>query len=164
MNSALPVACKDRNKRVADRQAGVAAGLVGLGEVISSLLYLGDDHYAPLIATLSKAARLFLDTYAEDVGIRRALALGNLNTAMRDTLKNTSWGEFLFGDKFTDDIKVAKQISLSASELKVKKPPAPTPKNMKFPPRLFLPTKGQGQGFCHINSILFIFLLDRFYS
>lgn len=146
VSSALPATCKDRDKRIADRQLGVAAGLVGLGEVISSLLYSGDDQYAPLIATLSKAARLFLDTYAEDVAIRRALALGNLNTAMRDTLKNTSWSEFLFGDKLTDDIKVAKQISLSASELKVKKPPVSTSKNAKFPPRPFPSLKTQGQG------------------
>lgn len=146
VNSALPVPCKDRDKRIADRQAGVAAGLVGLGEVISSLLYSGNDQFTPLIATLSKAARLFLDTYAEDVAIRRALALSNLNTAMKDTLKNTSWGEFLFGDKLTDDIKVAKQISLSASELKVKKQPASAPKNSKFPPRPFLPQKTQGPG------------------
>lgn len=115
--AALPSTCKDRDSRILERQSGVSAGLVALGTVLSEMLSTRKEEYAKWISLLSKSSHFFLDTFAEDSAIRRSLALGNLNPTVRDILKTSIWGEFLFGDKLKEDITVAKQISQSASEL-----------------------------------------------
>lgn len=120
--AALHSTCKDRDNRILERQSGVSAGLVALGTVISEMLATQKEEYAAWISRLSKSAHFFLDTFAEDSAIRRSLALGNLNPTVREILKTSKWGEFLFGDKLKEDITIAKQISQSASELVASKP------------------------------------------
>jgi len=143
---ALPVKRRDRDYRITDRQASVSSALAGLGGALTTLMNSNKPEYAPLIRTLSSVLRILLDAYREDTGMRRVLASENLNSAMQAVLQRTTVGEFLFGDTLAEDIKAAKQISQSASELKVKPPSTTASKNQRPPPRRPFPPKAPAPG------------------
>jgi len=144
---ALPIKRRDRDYRITDRQASVSSALAGLGRALTTLMDSNKPENAPLIRNLSSVSRILLDAYREDTGMRRVLASGNLNSTMQAVLEKTTVGEFLFGDTLAEDIKAAKQISQSASELKVAKIPTSTAsKNQRPPPRQPLPPKVSAPG------------------
>ena len=144
---ALPVKRRERDYRITDRQASVSSALAGLSGILTTLMASNKPENAPLIRNLSSVSRILLDAFREDTGMRRVLASANLNSVMQAVLQKTTVGEFLFGDTLVEDIKAAKQISQSASELKIAKPPVFAPsKNQRPLPRRSFPPKAPAQG------------------
>lgn len=146
LTRALPDSGKIRDQRICKKQERLSACLTSIGHALSLCLEEKDSPNMALIKSLSDVGRLLADTFHEETVVRRSLVLSNVNITLKDTLITTPADSFLFGDKLSDNVKVAKQIDSTAKELKTTKPIQKVSKNFRAPPHHALKSRAPVQG------------------
>ncbi|XP_060800410.1 uncharacterized protein LOC132901800 [Amyelois transitella] len=108
-----------------NKQNQLASCLAALGKALNIALV---GNYTEIIKPLSDAGRLLCDLHFRESQSRRYSIINTLNKDIRETVKNTKIDEYLFGSDLGEQLKTAKAISKSSSELRIPKPQLkPTP-------------------------------------
>lgn len=117
-----------------NKQEQLGSCLAALGKVLNILL--SSEQYNPqdLIKPIGDAGRLLCDYHYKESQSRRYGIINTLNKEIRDTIKNSKIDEFLFGADLAEQLKSAKAITRSGSELKSRPP--------FVPPAVRQPTRG----------------------
>ncbi|XP_066590809.1 uncharacterized protein [Prorops nasuta] len=102
VHHAMNEIARTRDKRIVSKQQKLVACLSGLGKTISSLLLKESADDIPIIEALSDVCRLIADSMHDETSIRRSLIVANVNTAMKDTLRQTTTDNFLFEQTRSD--------------------------------------------------------------
>ncbi|XP_028177085.1 uncharacterized protein LOC114364927 [Ostrinia furnacalis] len=102
------------------KQNQLASSLSAIGRVLNWALASNSTVPQDIIKALSDAGRLICDSHYKESQSRRYAALSTLNKDIRDTVKNTTIDEHLFGSALSDHIKSSKAISKTGSEIKQK--------------------------------------------
>lgn len=106
-----------------NKQNQLSSCLAALGKALN-LALCSNENAIPqdIIKPLSDAGRLLCDYHYRESQSRRYAVINTLNKEIRDTVKNTKIDEFLFGSNLAEQIKSAKAITKSGSELKIPRP------------------------------------------
>lgn len=125
----------ERDNRIAQRQEKISAALSAIAKVLSTLLRTKEfPMWKSLAENLSDASKILADLQHDEAVIRRSLITANINESMRETLKDSQIGEFLFGSDLEDAVKNTKALQTASKDLK-KIPNRTTSKNAKAPQR-----------------------------
>lgn len=114
----------NRDSRLVLKQEKVAVCLSALSSLLSTLLKKEEINKLQFIENLSDSCKILVDLQRDESLTRKSLILSNINASLRDTLKETDVGEFLFGQQLEEKLKAAKLLEKSSKELK------PTGKNI----------------------------------
>lgn len=140
IKNVVPQAALTRDARIQLKQQKIAASLAATSKAMMSLIK--DDRYLqdlPVIECLSDAIKLMADVQRDESSIRRSLIIANtsINSALKDTLTNTTCDNLLFGEKLDETIKSAKALENTAKELRATKTQNNKSKNQNAPPPRF---------------------------
>jgi len=129
---ALDNTIQKRDERIIEKQEKIAASLAGVGKTIELVLKSNPANKKEYLEPLTGVARLLADLQYDETSIRRSLILKNIKAPFKDTLKDVSSDEWLFGKDLTEKIKAAKVLQQSTKDLKtVSKQSAEQGKNSK---------------------------------
>ncbi|KAL4714850.1 hypothetical protein ACJJTC_012522 [Scirpophaga incertulas] len=128
------------------KQNQLASSLAAIGRVLNWALSSNNIVPQDVIKSLSDAGRLICDSHYKESQSRRYAALSTLNKNVRDTVKNTSIDDNLFGSALTDHIKSSKAINRTGSEIK-QRPTRPAYRSSatQSQPRVALNSRGAPQ-------------------
>lgn len=118
VKSALESTVVKKDERIAEKQTKIAATIAGIAKTLTSTLKGDPENKMGLVEHLSGVARLLADLQRDETMVRRSLILKNIKTSYRDTLKNTSWDEELFGKSLAEKLKSSKVLQQSSKDLK----------------------------------------------
>ncbi|CAH2001712.1 unnamed protein product [Acanthoscelides obtectus] len=110
-----------RDARLSNLQGQVAAVISILIKFTSKLAKESGEENIKHIETTNDALRLLCDVFYHESVSRRELLLLNLNKDLKETLKNTTISEYLFGKELETTIEAAKKLEKSGEQLKIKK-------------------------------------------
>lgn len=146
IKSCLQETILKRDERISMTQERIATGLAAVAKVTSDILKINLKEKYTWAENLSDASKIFADLLHEETQIRRNLILQNINPSLRETLRETTADDFLFGEKLDDRVKTTKSLQKSAQELKIftKTTPNNKSKNSYGPPRRQFQPKGLG--------------------
>lgn len=138
VKAALDSAIVKRDERIVEKQEKVTASLAGVGKVIELLIKSNPADKKQYLEPLNAVAKLLADLQHDETSIRRSLILKNIKAPFRDTLKDLSSDEWLFGKELSEKIKAAKVLQQSSKELKQpakqSSDQGKNPKNSRGPP------------------------------
>ena len=140
IKNVVPQAVLTRDARIQLKQQKIAASLSATSKALMALIKDGRDIQGlPVIECLSDAIKLMADIQRDESIIRRSLIIANtsINSALKDTLTNTTCDNLLFGEKLDETIKSAKALENTAKELRVTKAKNIKSKNQNAPPPRF---------------------------
>ncbi|XP_059612599.1 uncharacterized protein LOC132259072 [Phlebotomus argentipes] len=121
-----------RDNQIVKRQEKLSAALSAIATALSVVVTSKPPEWKSLAETLSDANKIISDVQHDQALIRRTLIVANVGASMRDTLKETEIGEFLFGDALEETIKNTKTLQAASKDLKES---TPRTKNWKAPQR-----------------------------
>lgn len=107
-----------RDERIVEKQEKIAASLAGVGKVIDLLIRSNPTDKKQYLEPLNGVAKLLADLQHDGTSIRKSLILKNIRTPFRDTLKDLSSDEWLFGKEISEKIKARKVLQQSSRDLK----------------------------------------------
>lgn len=137
LKNVVPQATLTRDARIQLKQQKIAASLAATSKALMLLIKDGKDvQDLPTIECLSDAIKLMADVQRDESIIRRSLIIANtsINSALKDTLTNTTCDNLLFGEKLDETIKSAKALENTAKDLRGAKIQNNKPKNQNAPP------------------------------
>ncbi|XP_063891396.1 uncharacterized protein LOC135117020 [Helicoverpa armigera] len=109
-------AMKARDKRVQDRQQQIGIATAALLCATDKLIK-GEVDKISLISTISDVTRLLTDLHYQDTITRKKLVIPSLDQNVGKTVENQERDEFLFGEKFNENVKSATAIKKSAGTI-----------------------------------------------
>ncbi|XP_071568169.1 uncharacterized protein [Temnothorax nylanderi] len=138
VKAALDSTIQKRDERIVEKQEKIAASLAGVGKTIELLLKSNLVDKKKFLEPLTGVAKLLADLQHDETSIRRSLILKNIKAPFKDTLKDLSSDEWLFGKELSEKIKAAKVLQQSTKDLKPSfkqsSDKGKYPKNSKGPP------------------------------
>lgn len=125
VNAEVKVAVQEnilrRDSRLSKLQEKVSAVISALAHFTSDLAKKGGEENIKYMETTNDALRLLCDVFHHESISRKELLLLNLNKDLKETLKNTTISECLFGGELENTIETAKKLEKSGEQLKIKK-------------------------------------------
>lgn len=105
------------------KQNQLSSCLTALGKVLDKALELNLNQ--DILKPLSDAGRLLCDYHHRESQSRRFAIMNTLNKETRNAVKDTKIDEYLFGSELADQLKSAKAISKSGSDMRTTSAPRP---------------------------------------
>ncbi|XP_046592404.1 uncharacterized protein LOC124293850 [Neodiprion lecontei] len=118
VKAALDSTVVKRDERIVEKQKKVAASLAGVGKVIDLLIKSNLPDKKQYLEPLNGVAKLLADLQHDGTSIRKSLILKNIKAPFKDTLKDLSSSDWLFGKELSEKIKAAKVLQQSSKDLK----------------------------------------------
>lgn len=111
------MAVANRDARIVLKQQKIAACGGSVAKALHVMMKNGKDLLdIPAIQSLTDYLKFLGDLQNNESCIRRNLIMANIKTPFRNTLAQTTCGEYLFGDKLEENIKAAKALSSTSND------------------------------------------------
>lgn len=116
--------CK-RDDRIVDKQKKITVGLSAVSLAMNEV-FAQKDINLQMVAVLSDVGSIFADLQHDEINIRKNLILSNHNPTFKETLKDSTPDQLLFGKDLEERLKLRELIEKSSKRLRA------TPKVANF--------------------------------
>ncbi|GAB0088312.1 hypothetical protein DMENIID0001_027140 [Sergentomyia squamirostris] len=136
LKAIMPEQVCERDDRISKRQLKISAALSAMGKTLSTIAVNKNiPEWKSLVENISDASKILADLQHDESVIRRNLLMANIESSMKEPLKNTEVGEFLFGTGLEETVKNIKAMKTTARDLKKAVNRPEVSKNPKAPQR-----------------------------
>ncbi|GAB0097123.1 hypothetical protein DMENIID0001_127230 [Sergentomyia squamirostris] len=136
LKAIMPEQVCERDDRITRRQLKISAALSAMGKALTTIA--GDRNipeWKSLVENISDASKILADLQHDESVIRRSLLMANIESSMKEPLKETEIGEFLFGTALEETVKNIRAMKTTAKDLKKAGNHSTVSKNFKAPQR-----------------------------
>ena len=134
IKESLAMTVRSRDARIIEKQQKITAAVSALASILNESLKSNEIN-VKLVELASDASSILVDLQHDECNIRKNLILSNLNGDLKETLKDTTPDELLFGKDLQERMKAHEIIARSCKKLKVSSKPYTVPKNSRVPTR-----------------------------